>query len=277
MVGANTVAPVTPNGADGFNGFGFVNNVIFNWRHRTVDGGDDLSYFNIINNYFKPGPITPRDQSIGHRILKPEAHRGKDKPNAFGKAYVNGNVVEGDDQVTKDNWVGGVQIGEANDKGSNEPVDIVLKRIRVDQPFPMARVTFTSAEQAYDQVLANAGATLPKRDPVDLRVIEMVRSGKVTYEEGKGIITDPKQVGGYPQYKGEPYLDSDGDGIPDSWETKYGLNPNDPTDAEKDLNGDGYTNIEKYLDGLDPTKKIDWKDPKNNVNTLSGKQLAEAK
>src|SRR5262249_43435347 len=123
-----------------------------------------------------------------------------------------------------------------------------------------------------------AGATLPKRDPVDTRVIEEVRTGKVTYEEGKGIITDPKQVGGYPQYKGEPYADADKDGMPDSWETKHGLNPNDASDAAKDQSGDGYTNIEKYLNGLDPAKKVDWKDPKNNLNTLSGKAMtAEAK
>jgi hypothetical protein len=43
---------------------------------------------------------------------------------------------------------------------------------------------------------------------------------------------------------------------------------NDPDLAGKDYNGDGYTNIEKYLDGIDPTKKIDWKDLKNNVNPL---------
>src|SRR5256885_7117557 len=76
------------NPSVGMNGdFAFVNNVIFNWRHRTVDGGNDLSYFNIINNYFKPGPITPQDQPIGHRILKPEAQPGKDNAKAFGKPY----------------------------------------------------------------------------------------------------------------------------------------------------------------------------------------------
>ena len=52
------------------------------------------------------------------------------------------------------------------------------------------------------------------------------------------------------------------------WKTKYGLDANDATLAGKDLTGDGYTVIEKYLDGLDPTKKIDWKDPKNNADPL---------
>jgi hypothetical protein len=63
---------------------------------------------------------------------------------------------------------------------------------------------------------------------------------------------------------GEPWKDSDGDGIPDWWERKYGLDPNDPSDAARDCNGDGYTNIEKYLNGLDPKQKVDWQDLRNN-------------
>ena len=43
--------------------FNFLNNVLFNWRHRTVDGGDQKSTYNIINNYYKPGPATP-DKTI---------------------------------------------------------------------------------------------------------------------------------------------------------------------------------------------------------------------
>ena len=57
------------------------------------------------------------------------------------------------------------------------------------------------------------------------------RTGHVSHEAGMGIITDVKQVGGYPEYRGEPALDSDGDGIPDWWERKYGLNPHDPADG----------------------------------------------
>ena len=88
----------------------------------------------------------------------------------------------------------------------------------------------------------------------------------------QGIIYDIAQVGGLPEYKGTPYRDSDGDGMPDEWEAKYGLNPNDPSDANGDVNGDGYTNIEKYINGIDPSKKIDWSDPKNNFDTLAGKK-----
>jgi len=87
-----------------------------------------------------------------------------------------------------------------------------------------------------------------------------------------GIITDIKQAGGYPKYAGERVIDTDGDGMPDEWEKKHGLDPNDPSDAAKDKSGDGYTNIEKYLNGLDPATKTDWNDLKNNSDTLSARR-----
>jgi hypothetical protein len=280
------------NPSVGMNGdFGFFNNVVFNWVHRTTDGGDNLSYYNVINNYWKPGPATP-NSDVRHRILKPEARRGKDTPKDFGHAYVNGNIVEGDEKVTADNWDGGVQVPEGYTAAE------VLPQVRVNEPFPHAPVTISDAKTAYESVLANAGATLPKRDPVDQRVVEMVRTGKageakpvddvherlkaVRFSDEriaeiielstKGIIYDPAQVGGYPEYKGTPSVDTDGDGMPDAWEKQHGLNPNDPSDGNKDLTGDGYTNIEKYLNGIDTTKKVDWTDLKNNKDTLADRK-----
>jgi hypothetical protein len=86
-----------------------------------------------------------------------------------------------------------------------------------------------------------------------------------------GIITDIAQVGGYPDYKGEPRKDSDLDGMPDVYESAYGLNPNDASDAVLDKDGDGYTNIEMYINGIDPDKKIDWKNLSNNKDVLTEK------
>ncbi len=266
--------------------FTFVNNVLFNWVHRTIDGGDQRSLFNIINNYFKPGPATPSGKPIAWRILKPESERSKTVVDNFGKAYVDGNVVEGNAQVTKNNWDGGVQ------PESRAPVESVLPKIRVNEPFPHAPLKILSAKDAYQYVLDNAGATLPRRDAVDQRITKTVRTGKVTAKPGpnaaqkfsdvgysseviqgilervsEGIITDPSQVGGYPNYQGKPYQDSDNDGLPDDWEKKYGLNPNDASDATGDLNGDGYTNIEDFINGLNPkAKKTDWTNLKNNVD-----------
>jgi hypothetical protein len=78
-------------------------------------------------------------------------------------------------------------------------------------------------------------------------------------------------MGGYPQYKGKPYKDSDKDGMPDEWEIANGLNPNDPSDAVKDCTGDGYTNIEKYINGISTKEKTDWTNLKNNHDTLAEK------
>ena len=87
-----------------------------------------------------------------------------------------------------------------------------------------------------------------------------------------GIITDICQVGGFPKYKKvKPYVDTDGDGMPDEWEIANGLNPNDPSDANKDCTGDGYTNIEKYINGISTKEKVDWTDMKNNHDTLAEK------
>src|SRR5688500_7542498 len=290
---ANNVSRNPSIGMDG--DFALVNNVIFNWRGRSVDGGDHMSRYQIINNYFKPGPGTPTNEPAGYRVLKAESRRGKNVPKEFGKAYVAGNVVEGNEKVTKDNWDGGVQIDRDEIKGSDEEFDKVLKGLRVEKPFPMAHLTTTSAQEAYEHVLANAGATLPKRDAVDERIVNTVRTGKVAANAGAevekasndvkfsderinaikrdialGYITDPEQVGGYPKYAGQPHADADKDGMTDEWEQKVGLNPNDASDASKDLNGDGYTNIEKYINGLDVAKKVNWKDLKNNVDPRGG-------
>jgi hypothetical protein len=252
--------------------FNFVNNVLFNWRHRTLDGGDHGSQVNCINNYYKPGPAT-LDTPVRYRIGLPQPSTFKPDPTRrYGRWYVAGNYVEGYPQVTADNWAGGVQLSEGRtvETIASLPGDrqaTLLAQIRADQPFPMAPVTIQPAADAYAAVLAGAGATLPRRDPVDVRVIQEVRTGKVTYDHG--IITDISQVGGYPDYRGQPEADLGADGIPLWWKTKYGLDPKEADLAGKDLAGDGYTVMDKYLDGLDPTKKINWADPRSNANTLT--------
>jgi len=244
--------------------FGFVNNVIWNWWNRSADGGDNKSLFNFINNYYKPGPITPKDKPIAYRILKPESGRDKAFKDQYGKVYAHGNVVEGFPEVTKNNWAGGIQIEDLPNVGDRE------KEIRVDKAFSMAPVTALSAQDAYNYVLKNVGAFLPKQDAVDQRIIRQVSENKVYYDTTKaqhgfvsayvkrrlpedsykqGIISHIAQVGGYPTYQGMPYQDSDNDGIPDNVEKSMGLNPNDPSDSRK-IAKNGYANIENYLNGV---------------------------
>ncbi len=246
--------------------FDFRNNVVFNWRHRTADGGDSHSQINLVANYWKAGPATPPGP-MQTRICQVDRRNNEPFNGGVGRWHVEGNFVAGHPEITANNWAGGVQY-----KPDTPAKDIILKQpteaeARSRTPFPAPPVTQQSPEQAYELVLAYAGAILPVRDPVDVRITNEVRTGKTTY--GNGIILRPDDVGGWPTYKAaEPPKDSDGDGIPDEWELKYGLNPNDPSDAQKDKNGDGYTNLEKYLNGIDPTQRVDYRDPKNNVNPL---------
>ncbi|MCL4642194.1 MULTISPECIES: polysaccharide lyase [Olivibacter] len=264
------------NPSIGWNGvFNFANNVVFNWVHRSTDGGDYKAMYNIINNYYKPGPLTPKDSPVGYRIIKPESGRSKLPYVVFGRLHVAGNIVEGNERVTKDNWDGGVQIeGKDGNEMSLETAKTYFAKMKYDKPLPMAKISILPTKEAYNYVLENVGATLPKRDPVDTRVIEQVRTGKINYLKDvklpetqfehrrlpidsykQGIITDISQVGGYPEYKGTPYKDSDKDGMPDEWEKKNGLNPNDPSDASK-YTDNGYTNIENYLNSLVDVKTV---------------------
>ena len=284
--------------------FNFVNNVIYNWVHRTADGGEFSTMSNFINNYYKPGPLTPKDSPVGYRIVKSESRSQKLFPYAqYGRVYAIGNIMEGNERVTKDNWDGGIQTSDKD--GKLNPDELAL--MKSNEPFPMAHMTILPSEKTFDYVLENVGATLPTRDIVDERIINEVRTGEAYYvkklpkdnpygdhwgmrdrsknEDGLfkyrrlpkdsykyGIITDPRQMGGYPEYKGEPRVDTDGDGMPDDWEIAAGLNPNDPSDANGDCTGDGYTNIEKYINGISTKVKVDWTDLNNNYDTLAGRK-----
>lgn len=284
--------------------FNFINNIIYNWVHRTADGGEFSTMSNFINNYYKPGPLTPKNSNVGWRIVKSESRSQKLFPyKQFGRVYASGNIMEGYDAITKDNWAGGIQTADKDgDLNADE-----MALMRSNEPFVMPHVTIIPSEQTFEKVLDNVGAMLPTRDIVDQRIVEEVRTGKAYYEEKLpkinpygdfwgmstksqaedgtfkyrrlkndsykyGIITTPEQMGGYPKYKGKPYKDSDGDGMPDAWEKANGLNPNDPSDAIEDCNGDGYTNIEKYINGISTKEKVDWTDLKNNHDTLAGKK-----
>src|SRR5574344_280079 len=283
--------------------FNFVNNVVYNWVHRTADGGEYSTMSNFVNNYYKPGPLTPKDKQVGWRIVKSESRSGKLFPfKQFGRVYADGNIVEGYDAITKNNWAGGIQTADKDGDLAEDELAIMHSK----EPFVMPHITILPNSQTFDYVLNNVGATIPKRDIVDQRVVDEVRTGNAYYEKKlpkvnpygdlwglspksqapdgsfkyrrlskdsykEGIITDPRQMGGYPQYKGKPYKDSDKDGMPDEWEIANGLNPNDPSDAVKDCTGDGYTNIEKYINGISTKEKTDWTNLKNNHDTLAEK------
>jgi hypothetical protein len=233
----------------------FRNNVLFNWRHRTVDGGDASSLVNVVANYYKPGPATNRG-SVRHRVCSPQHLDMHSEAQRDGRWYVADNFVAGNPQVTADNWQGGVQF-DAEYGTSETALKALIEKVRASAPAPAAPIAQQSAGEAYELVLTQAGATLPQRDPVDARIIDMVRTGEATF--GNGIINSPADVGGWPEYKSAPApIDSDHDGMPDEWEKKSSLKGDDPADGPQDADGDGYTNVEEWLNGTDPRQFVDY-------------------
>ncbi len=202
----------------------FRNNVIYNWGDNSVYGGESGTY-NMVNNYYKPGPAT--SSSKKERILEPY--------EPYGKFYVDGNIVEGSEKVTANNWAGGIQSDNPEAAKRTEPVDIE------------GNVQTQDALTAFKLVLQQAGANL-NRDAVDNRIIKSVREGKSQFKNG--IIDSQNEVGGWPELKSlSPLPDADQDGMPDAWEKERGLDPEKEDAAQFTLDKD-YSNIEVYLNSI---------------------------
>ena len=247
-----------PRWASGCGHNDYRNNVLFNWGYESSYGGEAqqkgdrrippvaFSTINMVANYYKPGPATRSE--VKARIAKPSGRGDGD----VGSWHVATNHVVGSPDTTTDNW-----LGMAGDS---------FKKLK--EPWKAMPIHQQSPQDAYLAVLDHAGCSLPKRDPVDVRIIKEVRDGTATHGKN-GIIDKPDDVGGWPDLKsGTAPADSDGDGMPDEWETKYRLDPKDPGDATQDKDRDGYTSVEEYLNGTDPTAFVDYTKPENNVNTL---------
>jgi hypothetical protein len=212
------------------------NNVVFNWGHRTTDGG--AKEVNFVNNYYKPGPAT----DVFHVLMAEREAVPRYGPQMY---YVDGNVMEG--RFDADDKLAGVF------ERNHEPTENWI----VDQPFFESYVTTESAADAYKSVLADVGCNVPALDEHDQRVIAEVRDGKTTYQGSvsglPGLPDTQDDVGGwddYPEVHRPADWDEDNDGMPSNWEKEHGLDPKDPADAAQDSNQDGYTNLEDYLNGL---------------------------
>lgn len=198
-----------------------VNNVIYNWGFNNAYGGEDVTV-NVINNYYKSGPIT--NNYVLDRIWNP----------ATGVFYFSGNVLEGNDEVTNDNLKGVDYGDDANPVFPNEPVYNYL--------IPLDNID--TAEEAYAKVLAGAGATIPKRDSYDAKIINDTKNGT-----GRSI-NNENEVAGWPELNSaEALTDTDRDGMPDEYEEKNGLDKNNAEDG-KAFAANGYTNLENYLNGI---------------------------
>jgi len=233
----------------------FRNNVIYNWGYNSCYDGTS-SYLNWAYNYYKAGPGT--DSDVRNRIfrLSDEAiepggsNSPEDSDNYETSLYADGNYVDGYPIVTEDNWNGGIDFTGGATEAKN----------RVQDPFNFPPISGQTAVEAYPQAVAGAVAS-KIRNAIDERIANEVLSGTTTFNGSisgdPGIIDSQDDVGGWPPLSTLPApLDSDQDGMPDTWETESGLNPNDPEDRNGDRNLDGYTNLEEYLHeviSMDPT------------------------
>jgi hypothetical protein len=146
--------------------------------------------------------------------------------------------------VNKDGQLNGRAVVEADFAGTSPPTFEAAAYSK-----PPVPVTVLSAEDAYARVMAEAG-TCQHRDAVELRLVAQLASLGKTGAVMTPITGNESDVGGQPamtQVTRPAGFDTDGDGMPDTWETAHGLNPNSASDGNGDYNGDGYTNVEKYL------------------------------
>ena len=218
----------------------YVNNVIYNWGGNNVYAGEGGTY-NIENNYYKYGPETKK--SVKYRICNP--YSGKDI--AFGKWYVNGNYVDGDITATVSNK-NGVHLNDANENDKN--------KLLAQEPNHRLPIQMQNANDAYTNVLAIVGCSLPNRDTLDARIINDVknRAGKFIDVQGGYVhgTNYESTVNAWPTLKtGVAIKDTDNDGMPDQWELTNKLNPINASDAALTSLHKYYTNIEVYINSLE--------------------------
>ncbi|KIO50830.1 pectate lyase family protein [Flavobacterium hibernum] len=233
----------------GLNGDGYysgkvdiTNNVVYNWGHRTTDGG--ANEVNFVNNYYKPGASTNIFVALNAQ------HEGVGK--GMQRYYFNGNVMPGyfDEK--------------SQEKGRKMTVtnkEMVNYETFVDKPFFQSFVETQSARAAYKNVLSDVGANQPFFDKHDNRIVEETLKGTFTYKGSKsglgGMIDNEQDAGGWPNFATETRpadFDTDHDGLPNWWEKAFGLNENskagDFSDANQDADKDGFTQLDNYLDWL---------------------------
>jgi hypothetical protein len=203
-----------------------VNNIMYNLGSYGYIHLREQTKANLINNYIKGGPNGTISSAVKDDI-------------SSGGYYRSGNYIE-------PGW-------SVNSFASDGH--------RVSTRYNAPNITTSGAQQAYEDILNESGAAhgldcngnwFERREAVDLRIVQSVRDGTRGHG-GSGFISDPSDVGGWPNLDpGTPCTDSDHDGMPNDWENLYSFNPNSSSDGNQDYDGDGYTNIEEYLNGTNP-------------------------
>ena len=217
----------------------WVNNVIYNWDARAIElqGTSDPAYqwtANIDGNYFIAGP-----------------NQGSTKPLSGGstqnyETWWGTNAYDADGDSVHD--------GQDYSFGDRAFADVTSALTRwKTTPFTVADEVWKDAntQAAYERVLSEFGATPWARDEVDgvLRNSAVNRNGNIVSHENQ-LVALGVTNGGFGTLGGVAApLDTDGDGMPDTWELKHGLSPTVATN-NGDFDNDGYTNLEEYLNDL---------------------------
>ena len=211
----------------------FRNCVNYNWNGPTNFGGMKL---NVVNNYYKPGPCTdPQDLPM----------QMKDGDTTKARGFMTGNRFEKmPERLNEDNYCAVLYTNTGSYMSTSR------KQWAVSEPFELgACKPYTqNAREAYETCLRYTGCSLV-RDRVDTRIIDNIA-------RGRGELLDSQdEVGGwdgYPVVRRPDRWDTDGDGMPDTWEKTHGLDLQNPADGNRDADDDGYTNLEEYMNGLVP-------------------------
>lgn len=193
--------------------YDFRNNVIYNFYGNGYGSDNDTRRLNYVGNTMKKGPDTTGSTAY-----------------AFSGTGPYWQYFAADNQVP------------ADFKGVIEAEDVAPR----SKPIPFAPVTTHQADEAYQLVLAQSGATKPIRDAITRHVAQSVF-------DGTGAVPgtpDDWPLGGFPIYpSAKASADQNANGIPDSWETSRGLNLAKSLATGRDLHPN-YDNIEVYLNSL---------------------------
>lgn len=246
------------------------NNVFYNWGPTNGGYAGEGGSYNFVNNYYKPGPATTARVKELKFFRQSSAREPNKAPlRAVSKWYFHGNVMEGNSQLTSDNWEGVYTDGNypySIDEMKASSFIIPSGKENYEQYwFDWESYTlsdqYESAEKAYQSVLADkSGAGAFPRDKVDVRIVKEVKSGLCTYTGAgdansgaiPGIINSPDEAEGLDglTYKTSGTItDTDQDGMDDAWEKKVGLDPANPEDRNRTTEV-GYTALEVYLNSL---------------------------
>lgn len=253
----------------------YINNVVYNYGAGSNGcyGGENTAKLaegeynglnsahecNFINNYYIPGPNTTSSEKLF--FMSSVARSGA---TSWGPAkwYVNGNIMEGFDDISADNWLAVKPERSATYNQDSLRVDTLIRpktpwwrwtedsvygRYDFDE-LAYAASQYESAEEAYLTVFENAGC-LP-HDHVGMRLTSEMADRTFTFTgskaKKKGILdTEEDAEGFYPYVEVAPFQDSDFDGMPDEWEMTHGCDPN--VADNNVLHESGYTMLEVYL------------------------------